>query len=63
MPIHRQTLIVEDELEQAHAELSAALEDLRAEAREGDVEAALARLDELRRRADDLEQVLVGVEA
>lgn len=61
MPIHRQTLIAFDELAETEAQLADTLSGLEAEVRERDLERSLARLDELRRRADELEQTLLGV--
>lgn len=62
MPIHRRTLIDYDELEQAEAKLADALEDLEVEVRERDLERSLERLEELRRRADELEETLLRVQ-
>lgn len=61
VPIHRQTLIAVDELAEAEAKLADALEGLEADVRERDLERSLERLEELRRRADELEQALLRV--
>lgn len=61
MPIHRQTLIAFDELEEAETKLADALSGLELELRERDLERSLERLEELRRRADELEQTLLRV--
>lgn len=50
-----------DELAEAERRLARALADVEAEVREADVERSLARLDELRRRADELEETLLRV--
>lgn len=62
LPVHRRTLIAVDELAEAEQRLAQALGDLEAEVRERDVERSLAALDDLRRRADELEQTLLRVQ-
>lgn len=59
MPVHRETLIAYDELETAEARVADAVERLRDDVLERDVGKALARIDELRERADELESVIL----
>lgn len=61
MPVHRETLIAQDELERAEARLADAVERVREEVLARDVEEACERLDELRERADELESTLLRV--
>jgi plasmid stabilization system protein ParE len=57
--VHRETLIELHELEEAERELPSIVEDVRAHVLKGNVEAALACLDDLRSSADGLEQALL----
>lgn len=59
MPVHRETLIAYDELETASARVADAVDRLRDDVLERDVGKALARIDELRERADELESVIL----
>lgn len=59
MPVHRETLIAYDELETANARVADAVERLRDDVLERDVEPTLAHIDELRERADELESVIL----
>jgi tetrahydromethanopterin S-methyltransferase subunit B len=61
VPVHRETLIAQDELERAEARLADAVERVREEVLARDVEEACERLDELRERADELESTLLRV--
>lgn len=61
MPVHRTTLIAQSELEQAGSLLASTIEELRADVLEGDPEDALARIQEVRKRAAELEETLLGV--
>lgn len=61
MPVHRQTLIAHHELEETERRLADAVEEIKVDILEQDVEATLARIEELRRRADELEQTLLQV--
>lgn len=61
MPVHRETLIAYDELETAKARVADAVDRLRDDVLERDVEKTLARIDELRERADELEATVLRV--
>jgi TnpA family transposase len=61
VPVHRETLIAQDELERAEARLTDAVERVREEVLARDAEEACERLDELRERADELESTLLRV--
>ncbi len=63
MPVHRSTLISQSELEEAGSLLTSTIEELRAEILEQDLEDALSRIEEVRERAADLEETLLGVRA
>lgn len=61
MPVHRQTLIDHRELEEARDRLNGAIDDLKARVLERDIERVLERIEEVRQRADDLEQTVLRV--
>lgn len=61
MPVHRETLIDHRELEEARELLNGAVDDLEARILERDVERVLDRIEEVRRRADQLEQTVLRV--
>lgn len=61
MPVHRETLIDHRELEEARELLNGAVDDLEARILERDVERVLERIDEVRRRADELEETVLRV--
>lgn len=61
MPVHRQTLIDHRELKEARDLLNGAIDDLEARILERDVERVLERIEEVRQRADELEQTVLHV--
>lgn len=61
MPVHRTTLIAQQDLEQAEALLASTIEDLRADVLERDLEDALSRIQQVRERAAELEETLLRV--
>lgn len=61
MPVHRETLIKQHELEEAEAALSDMIEEVRVEVLARDLEAALDRIERVRERADELEATLLRV--
>lgn len=61
MPVHRETLIAHENIRETEERLADVVGDLREEILERDLERALARIEELRRYADELEQTLLRV--
>lgn len=61
MPVHRDTLIAHRELEEAEENLAGAVEELKVEILERDLQEALKRLEKVREEANRLESTLLRV--